>query len=94
MVSENGPIRQEVMGGSVILEADGTLVWQTLYCYSDRGSSSESYSAGRGTYSLQATNIIFSFDGDASRGEGTLEKPEGRRLFCRGGYCVASPPDK
>ena len=73
VVSENGSIRQEVIGGSVKLEADGTFVWQTLYRYSDRGSSSESQSTGRGTYSQRATSIILSFDGDTSLGEGTLD---------------------
>lgn len=73
VVSENGSRRQEVIGGSVILEADGTHVWRTLYRYTGGGGFADSESSGRGNYSQQGTSIVFLSEADALLFEGTLE---------------------
>ncbi len=73
VVSENGSTRQEVVGGSVRLAADGTFVWETLYRYSARGGARESQSRGRGDYVLRGESLFLSFAGDASRREVTLD---------------------
>ena len=73
VVSENGSRRQEVIGGSVLLEADGTHMWRTLYRDTDRFGVDVSESSGRGNYSQQGTSIIFLSEADAPVFEGTLE---------------------
>ncbi len=73
VVSENGSVRQEVLGGSVLLEPDGTSIWRTLHRYTESGRVSNSESSGRGSYSQQGTSIIFLFDADAVGLEGTLD---------------------
>ena len=73
VVSESGSRRQEVIGGSVLLEADGTCIWRTLYRFTERGRVSVSESSGRGSYSQRGTSIIFLFERDASRLAGTLD---------------------
>ena len=73
LVSESGSGKQEVTGGSVLLEADGTYIWRTFYRYTDRGGAHVSESSGRGSYSQRGTSIIFLFEADASRLEGTLD---------------------
>jgi len=74
VVSESGASRQEVVGGSIRLEADGSFVWSTRYRYSERGFVDVSESSGRGTYSQEGTSIIPKFEvGDDACCEGTLE---------------------
>ena len=73
VVSESGSSKQEVIGGSIRLEADGTSIWRTVYRYTESGRVNASESSGRGSYSQEGTRVIFSFDGDASQGEGTLD---------------------
>lgn len=59
VVSENGSRRQEVIGGSVILEADGTFTWRTLYRNIGGGGFENSESSGGGNYLQEGTRIIF-----------------------------------
>ena len=73
VVSESGSGRQEVIRGSVLLEADGTYMWRTLYRYTEGGSVSDSESSGRGSYTQQGTSIIFSVEVGDDRFEGTLD---------------------
>ena len=73
VVSESGAGRQEVIGGSVQLQADGTYVWSTRYRFAEGGRVRDSESSGRGRYSQQGTNIIFSVEVGDDRFEGTLE---------------------
>lgn len=62
VVSESGGSRQEVVGGSLRLEADGTHVWMTRYRYTDGGVTDVSESSGRGSYSQQGTSITILFE--------------------------------
>jgi hypothetical protein len=73
VVSESEFNRQEVIGGSIRLEADLTHVWCTVYRYTERDFSDVTESSGRGNYSQQGTSVIFFFDGEASGREGTLD---------------------
>ena len=73
VVLENGSRRQEVIGGSVILEADGTHMWRTLYRYTGGGGFEDSESSGGGNYSQEGTSIFFLSEADAPLFEGTLE---------------------
>ena len=73
LVSRSGTSRQEVLGGSVRLEADGTHVWMTRYRYSDGGVVDVSESSGRGSYSQEGARIVFLFEPGDDRLEGTLD---------------------
>lgn len=73
VVSEKGAGRQEVIGGSVLLEGDGTYTWSTRYRYVEGGRVRDSESSGRGSYSQQGTSIIFLVEVGDDRFEGTLE---------------------
>ena len=73
LVSANGSRRQEVIGGSVTLNADGTHMWRTVYRYSGGGSFEDSESSGQGNYSQEGTRIIFLSEADTLIFEGTLE---------------------
>ena len=80
VVSETGSRTQEVIGGSVIFEADGTFAWRTLYRYTESGGVHDSESSGRGSYSQQGASITFLFEVGASGLEGTVD---GDRLTIR-----------
>ncbi len=73
VVSESRSGRQEVTGGSILLEANGAYTWRTEYRYTADGRVETSESFGRGRYSRQGTAIIFSFEGDDVRLPGTLD---------------------
>ncbi len=73
VVSESGAGRQEVIGGAVRLEADGSYIWSTRYRDTVGGRVRESESSGRGTYSQRGTSIIFLVEVGDDRFEGTLE---------------------
>jgi hypothetical protein len=73
VVSETGTTRQEVFGGSVRLQADGTSIWLTFYRETINGRVSESESSGRGSYRREGRRIVFQFGSDESGLEGTLD---------------------
>ena len=75
LVSENGSHRQEVIGGSVILEADGTHTWRTLYRnrYTAGGGFEDSESFGGGDYLQEGTSVFFLSDAGAPLFDGTLD---------------------
>ncbi len=73
VVSESPSYRQEVTGGSIVLEATGTFSWRTDYRYTQDGRVETSESSGRGTYSRQGATIIFSFENDDLRVPATLD---------------------
>ena len=62
LVSRSGTRRQEVIGGSVRLEADGTHVWVTRYRYTDGAVVNVSESSGRGSYSQEGASITILFE--------------------------------
>ena len=73
LVSETATTKQEVIGGSVVLEADGSYVWTTRYRRTVGGGVHTSESSGRGTYSQQGARIIFMVEVGNDIYEGTLE---------------------
>ncbi len=73
VVSESGGARQEVWGGSVRLQADGTHIWTTRYRYTESRRTYDSDSSGRGTYLQQGTSIIFKVEVGDDGFEGTLQ---------------------
>ncbi len=74
VVSESGgATRQEVLGGSVRLQADGTHAWTTRYRYTEGRRTYNRDSSGRGTYLEQGTSIIFKVEVGDDGFEGTLQ---------------------
>ncbi len=72
LVSQSGSRRQEVIGGSVRLEADGTHTWVTRYRYADGAVVDVSESSGSGSYSQEGARITILFEAGGCC-EGTLD---------------------
>ena len=64
-----------MIGGSVILEADGTHTWRTLYRnrYTAGGGFEDSESFGGGDYLQEGTSVFFLSDAGAPLFDGTLD---------------------
>jgi len=73
VVSDSGSMKQEVIGGLVILRSDKTHRWETVYRHTESGNVHTDKSSGRGRYSINGDLIRFKFDGNEGHMPGTIK---------------------